>query len=299
MSLLIVGSIALDSVQNRYATKSDILGGSAVYASISARYLHDDVSIVGVVGEDFPEKHRNLLIEKEIDITGLETAEGKTFRWSGRYEDFDEAITLSTDLNVFGNFSPKIPSKLKDADYVLLGNIDPDLQIDVLKQMNNPKVVAADTMNFWIEGKNKELKKMLSMIDILFINEAEVKMLTGERDIFQAAKRTLEIGPKIVVVKQGEHGGFVYRKNFLFFVPVFPVKEVVDTTGAGDCFAGGFMAYLASKDSIEDSVLKEAAVFGTITSSFNIEDFSVDRIKKISKEKIDERYHLMRKHTQF
>lgn len=299
MSLLIVGSIGLDTIENKHGFRKDILGGSAVYASISAKYLHEMISIVGVVGKDFPDEHRNLLVEKQIDLTGLETAEGKTFRWSGKYEDFDEAITLTTDLNVFGDFSPKIPQELKNADYVLLGNIDPDLQIDVLEQMENPKVVAADTMNFWIEGKNKELIEMLSKIDILFINEEEVKMLTAESNIFQAARKASELGPEIVVVKQGEHGGFVYRENFLFFVPIFPIKEVVDTTGAGDCFAGGFMAYLASKDNLQDAVLKEAAVFGTITSSYNIEDFSVEKIKKVSKGEIEKRFSMMKKHTQF
>ncbi len=299
MSLLIVGSIALDSIKNQFGSVHEALGGSAVYASISASYLHDDVSIVGVAGSDFPEKHLTLLHKRGIDTTGLELTEGKTFRWSGRYEDLNEAITLQTDLNVFGKFSPKIPERLRNAKYVFLGNIDPSLQIDVLKQMKNPAIVAADTMNFWIKGEKDNLMKMLTMIDILFINEEEIRMLTKAKNLFKAAEKATDFGPETIIVKQGEYGSFVYRKDFLFFAPIYPIQKAIDTTGAGDCFAGGFLGYMGSRDKTDELTLKKATIYGTITSSFDVENFSVKGIKNISKEKIDERFDLVRKCTQF
>lgn len=299
MSLLIIGSIALDTVQNRFGKVKDALGGSAVYASLAASYFCKNVSIVGVVGTDFPKENIKLLKSKGIDTSGLEIADGKTFRWKGKYENLNKAITLKTSLNVFANFSPKIPDNFSSCEYLFLGNIDPELQISVLSQMKRPKIIAADTMNFWIEGKNKSLKKLLKMIDILFINEEEIRMLTGESYIFDAAEKVLQMGLKLIIIKQGEYGSIAIAKNNLFFAPIFPVQKVIDPTGAGDCFAGGFMGYIASQNNINYETLKRATIYGTITSSFNIEGFSVEIIKNINRVQIDNRYNILKKYTQF
>ena len=228
MSLLIIGSIALDTVENRYGKVDDALGGSAVYASLAASYFCENVSIVGVVGTDFPKEHIELLNCKSIDTNGLEIVNGKTFRWSGKYENMNEAISLQTSLNVFAHFSPKIPDNYRAFDYIFLGNIDPELQINVLNQMKRPKIISADTMNFWIERKNKYLKKLLKMIDILFINEEEIRMLTNESYIFDAAKNVLQMGPILIIIKQGEYGSVAITKDNLFFAPIFPIQKVID-----------------------------------------------------------------------
>ena len=299
MNLLIIGSIALDSVENPFGKVEEVLGGSAVYASIAASCFSKNISIVGVIGNDFPNEYLELLKTKNIDIKGVKIANGKTFRWKGKYENLNEAITLQTSLNVFANFSPKIPEKQKLSKYILLENIDPDLQISVIDQLKKPKIIAADTMNFWIKSKNKSLKKLLKRIDILFINEDEIRMLTDSASIFDAAEKTFKIGPKIIVIKRGEYGSITIAKNFLFFVPVFPLKNAIDTTGAGDSFAGGFMGFLTSEKKLDEQTLKKAALYGTITASFDIESFSLDSLKKMDKEKIETRVNLLKKYTQF
>jgi len=289
MSLLICGSIALDTVENEHGKVEEALGGSATYTSIAASYLCDDIALVGVVGEDFPQEYIDLFKEKNVDLAGLETAEGKTFRWSARYDDLSEAITLDTQLNVFEEFSPKIPKKFENAEYIYLGNIDPVLQKEVLKKIKNSTLVAADTMNLWIETKNKELKRLLPQIDVLFINNDELKMLTEEKNLLKAAKIAVEMGATYIVVKQGEFGAFIYNNNMLFFTPIFPTTIVKDTTGAGDCFAGGFMGYLSSVGKTDEKSIKKALIYGTILSSYNIEDFSIKKVCKISKEDIQKR----------
>ena len=299
MSLLIIGSIALDTIYNRYGKAEDALGGSAVYASLAASYFHKNVSIVGVVGTDFPKEHTELLNSKGVDTNGLEIVNGKTFRWSGKYENMNEAITLKTSLNVFSEFFPKLPDNYCSYEYLFLGNIDPDLQIAVLNQVKGPKIISADTMNYWIEGKNKSLRKLLKMIDILFINEEEIRMLTNESHIFEAAKKVFQMGPGLVVIKQGEYGSVAITNDNLFFAPIFPIKKVIDPTGAGDSFAGGFMGYVASMNSFNNEILKKATIYGTITSSYDVEDFSVNSLKIITKKKINERYNLLKKYTQF
>jgi sugar/nucleoside kinase (ribokinase family) len=299
MRLLIIGSVALDNVETPFGKVEDALGGSAVYASLAASIFCDKVSIVGVVGEDFPQKHIELLHRQGIDTQGLEIVDGKTFRWSGRYENPNEAITLQTSLNVFANFSPKISETYRSYEYLLLGNIDPDLQIKVLNQMERPEIIAADTMNFWIEGKNASLRKLLKMIDILFINEEEIKMLTGERYIFDAAKKVLQMGPNLVIIKRGEYGSLAIKKDFCFFAPIFPTEKVMDTTGAGDSFSGGFMGYIASQNCFNEEILKQAIIYGTIASSFDVEGFSVEVLKKIDRKQIDYRYQILKKYTQF
>ncbi|MBS3741350.1 MAG: sugar kinase [Candidatus Cloacimonetes bacterium] len=299
MSLLICGSIALDTVENEHGKVAEALGGSATYTSIAASYLCDHIAIVGVVGEDFPQEYIELLEKRNVDVTGVETAKGKTFRWCARYDDLSEAITLDTQLNVFEEFSPKIPKKFEGAEYIYLGNIDPSLQKEVLQKMNNTALIGADTMNLWIETKNKELKELLPQIDVLFINNDELKMLTEEKNLLKAANIAVEMGPKFVVVKQGEFGAFIYSKNMLFFTPIFPTTIVKDTTGAGDCFAGGFMGYLSSVGKTDEKSMKKALIYGTILSSYNIEDFSIKKVCKISKEDIQKRYEKLKIFTQF
>lgn len=299
MSLLIIGSIALDTVENKYGKVDDALGGSAVYASLAASYFCEKVSIIGVVGTDFPKEHIKLLNCKGIDTNGLEIVNGKTFRWSGKYENMNEAITLQTSLNVFAHFSPKIPNNYKSYEYLFLGNIDPELQIDVLNQMKRPKLISADTMDYWIEGKNKSLKKLLKMIDILFINEEEIKMLTNESYIFDAAEKVLQFGLKLIIIKQGEYGSVAITKDNLFFAPIFPIKKVIDPTGAGDSFAGGFMGYVASMNEFNYEILKKATIYGAITSSFDVEGFSVEILKNINRKQIEHRYQMLKQYTQF
>lgn len=299
MSLLICGSIALDTVENQFGRVEEALGGSATYTSIAASYLCEDIAIVGIVGEDFPTEYVELLQEKNVDISGLEIVQGKTFRWSARYDDFSEAVTLDTQLNVFQEFSPKIPEKFKNSKYIYLGNIAPSLQGEVLNKMNSPSLIGADTMNLWIDTKKEELKKLLKRIDVLFINNNELKMLTEERNLLSAAKIALTMGPRYIVVKQGEFGSFIYSNDMLFYIPIFPTTTVRDTTGAGDCFAGGFMGYLASVNKNDGDSLKQAMIYGTILSSYNIEDFSIKKVCSIDQKDIENRYKQLKTFTQF
>ena len=299
MSLLIVGSIALDSIENHHGKVHDVLGGSAVYSSVSASFLYDKVSIIGVVGQDFPKEHVELLDKHGVNTSALHFADGETFRWRGRYNNPNQAITLETHLNVFEKFNPIIPENLRDSPFVLLGNIDPEIQLNVISQMKKPKIIAADTMNYWIIKKLDKLIEMFQHIDILFINDEEIRLLTQEHYIYEAYQKILTYGPKIVVVKKGEHGVMIVKKGFYFFAPGYPLKKVMDTTGAGDCFSGGFMGYLASCKKLNDNILRQAAIIGTITSAFNVEGFSLDSLTELSKEKIDSRFEELKKYTQF
>ncbi len=299
MSLLVIGSIALDSIENHHGKVRDVLGGSAIYSSVSASFLTENVSIIGVVGQDFPKEHVQLLEKHGVNTSALHFAEGQTFRWRGRYNNLNQAITLETHLNVFEKFNPVIPENLRDSPYVLLGNIDPEIQLNVISQMKKPKIIAADTMNYWIIKKLDKLIEMLQHIDILFINDEEIRLFTQEHHIYEAYQKILTYGPKIVVVKKGEHGVMIVKKDFYFFAPGYPLRKVMDTTGAGDCFSGGFMGYLASHKTLNDKILRRAAVMGTIVSSFNVEGFSLDSLTELSKEKIDSRFDELKKYTQF
>ncbi|MCD6330373.1 MAG: sugar kinase [Candidatus Cloacimonetes bacterium] len=299
MSLLVVGSIALDSIENHHGSVHDVLGGSAIYASVSASFLYDNVSIIGVVGKDFPKEHVKLLEKHRVNTSALQFADGQTFRWRGRYKNLNQAITLETHLNVFEKFNPVIPEELRNSPFILLGNIDPEIQLNVISQMQKPKIIAADTMNYWIIKKLDALMNMLQHIDILFINDEEIRLLTQEHYLYDASQKILSYGPKIVVVKKGEHDVMVVKKNFYFFAPGYPLKKVLDTTGAGDCFSGGFMGYLASHNKLTDKTLKQAAIMGTITSAFNVEGFSLDALTELSKEKIESRFNKLKKYTQF
>jgi len=281
MSLLIVGSIALDNVETPYGKVVNSLGGSAIFTSMASKNFCRS-SIVGVVGKDFPKKHFELLTKNEIITKDLKVVSGKTFHWSGKYNDLNKAETLDTQLNVFADFDPQLCEENKNCDYLFLGNIDPVLQLRVLKQMNDTKITACDTMNFWITGAEADLIEVIKNVDILFINEDELRMLTNVHNIFEAAQKAREMGPKLIVVKRGEYGSFAYSDDFIFFTPVYPVRKVIDPTGAGDSFAGGFMGYLASIGNFEETTIKNAMIFGTITASFNVESFSVDRLKEIN-----------------
>jgi len=278
MGLVIVGSVALDSVKTPFGEVTDSLGGSANYAAMASKNFCD-TNLVGVVGEDYPLDNIELLKHNGVNIEGLEIKPGKTFRWKGVYNDLNRATTLDTQLNVFAEFNPILPKSYQACKYLFLGNIHPSLQLSVLEQMPNVKVSACDTMNFWIERNRDELMEVIKRVTILFINEDEIKMLTGEDNIFKAADIAAEMGPTLIIVKRGEHGALAIHKDYYFFTPIYPVKDVVDPTGAGDSFAGGFMGYIAGKDSFEEDVVKKAMVHGTVMASFDVEAFSLERLK--------------------
>ncbi len=290
MSVLVVGSMALDSVETPFGKVENILGGSASYFSLAASNF-TDVNVVAVVGNDFPEEHIQLLESHGIKLDGVKIEEGETFRWVGHYGyDLSEAKTLETHLNVFETFNPVLPDHYKDIDIVFLANIDPEIQFEVLQQVNNPKLVACDTMNFWIESKPEQLKKLLGHVDILMINDAETRELAGEPIIVKAARKIMEMGPKRLIVKRGEYGALMFSKEGIFYAPSYPLEEVLDPTGAGDTFAGGFMGYVASHDINNVNDYKRAVIYGSVLASFTVEDFSVNRLAKLKKDEIDARY---------
>ena len=289
MSILVVGSIAFDSVKTPFGTCERALGGAANFFSMTAS-LFTKVQLVGVVGEDFPKEHLKYLESRGVDITGVQQTSGKTFYWQGAYGyDLNEAQTLKTELNVFEHFNPQLPEAYTNAQMVFLANIDPVLQLQVLNQVKKPQIVALDTMNLWIQHKNTELKQVISKVDILFINESEIRQLADERNTVKAAKKMQALGPQIIIVKRGEYGALLFYKQECFFTPAFPLEDLYDPTGAGDTFAAGFMAYLDQQGNVEFSTLKEAMRLGSVMASFVIEDFSFDRIKKLEKHEIDRR----------
>lgn len=299
MSLLVVGSVALDSVKTPFGEENDVLGGSATYFSISASFFNK-VNLVAVVGEDFPDKYIKLLNSFPINIDALEQIPGKTFRWKGEYNyDLNEAQTLDTQLNVFADFNPKIPETYKESKYVFLANIDPDLQIKVLDQIKNPKLVVCDTMNYWIEGKLDSLKRLLARIDILIINDAETRELGGDPNIVKAAQNVLSWGPKSIIVKRGEYGSLMFSNSSIFSAPAYPLEFVFDPTGAGDTFAGGFMGYISKRDDISEDTIRQAIIFGSTMASFNVEKFSLKRLQLLTWEEIEERFMFFKRITHF
>lgn len=299
MSLLVVGSVAFDSVETPFGKAEEVLGGSATYFSTAASFF-TDVKLVAVVGEDFPEEHVDFLKKREIDVNGLQKASGKTFRWKGRYDfDLNQAHTLDTQLNVFASFKPEIPEEYKDAEYVFLANIDPVLQLEVLKQVKKPKLVACDTMNFWIEGKLNELKETLRHVDILTINEGEARELAKEANLVKAAKTIRSIGPKTLIIKRGEYGSLMFSDTGIFAAPAYPLESVFDPTGAGDSFAGGFMGYLSNTGDLGDGNIRQAIIFGSVMASFNVEEFSLNRMKTLEYCEIEQRYTSFKRLTHF
>lgn len=294
MTVLVVGSVALDSVETPFGVRDEILGGSATYFSMSASFF-SPVRVVGVVGEDFPEEHLALLRARSIDLAGLSRKPGRTFRWKGRYgHQLNDAQTLDTQLNVFETFDPELPDAFRTTPFVFLGNIDPVLQSRVLDQVHAPKLVAADTMNFWIRGKLGDLKRTLSRVDLLFVNDAEARELAGEHNIVRAARRISAMGPRWVVVKRGEYGALLFDGERTFTAPAFPVADVHDPTGAGDTFAGGFMGYLARAGEVSESHLRRALVMGSVMASFAVEGFSVERLQRVGDREILGRFAAFR-----
>ena len=284
MSLLVVGSVAYDSVETPAGSRTDALGGSATYFSIAASYF-TPIGVVAVVGDDFSSEHVEMLRSHGVDTSGLQRASGKTFRWAGVYgaEDLNTRDTLDTQLNVFAEFSPTLTVEQRKQPYLFLGNIDPELQMDVLRQMETrPTLVGLDTMNFWIDGKNEALKSAVGDVDALFMDEGEARSFAAEANLTRAAKRILGMGPTTVVIKRGEHGVMLFGENSIFAVPAFPLESVVDPTGAGDSFAGGFMGYVAATGDASDEGLRRATVMGSIMGSFAVESFSADRLAALT-----------------
>ncbi|MBO6940851.1 MAG: bifunctional hydroxymethylpyrimidine kinase/phosphomethylpyrimidine kinase [Deltaproteobacteria bacterium] len=286
--MLVVGSLALDTIHNAQGTHERVLGGSATFASLTGAF-YTGVNLVGVVGTDFPDAIVHQLRERGVDTSGLEVAEGKTFHWEGRYtDDLTSRETIATDLNVFADFDPKIPEAFRDTPYVMLGNIAPELQLSVLDQIRNPKLVIADTMNFWIDGALESLKKLLKRVDVLVINEEEARQLSGRHHLIHVAGELLDMGPSTLIIKQGEYGAWLFAGEDVFSAPAF-LLEAKDPTGAGDSFAGGFLGYVASKDSTEPETLRAAVIHGSALASFCVEGVGPARLLELSKDEVEAR----------
>ncbi len=301
MSVLVVGSVAYDSVRTAAGSRDEALGGSATYFSISSSYF-TPVSIVAVVGQDFRPEHIELLKAHQVDVSGLVQRPGKTFRWAGVYgtEDVNARDTLYTELNVFAEFSPRLGPEHRRQPYLFLANIDPELQMDVLQQMERrPRLVALDTMNFWIEGKNGALTRVVKAVDVLFMDEGEARKFSGEANLVRAARRIQALGPPTVIVKRGEHGVLMFHGDSVFAAPAFPLEHVVDPTGAGDCFAGGFMGYLAATGDLGPDAFRRAAIAGSVMGSFAVESFSTDRIGSLTRQEVNARFQAFAQLSQF
>ena len=289
MSLLVVGSIALDSVQTPFGSTLDALGGSAVFFATSGVLLHP-VQVVGVVGDDYPMERLDRMAKRGIDLSGVSQVRGESFRWKGKYSyDLQNRETLETRLGVFAEFTPQIPQQFRGARYVFLGNIDPELQLSVLDQVDEPALVACDTMNYWIQSKRDVLMELLRRVDVLLVNDAEARQLSGDWNIYRAARWILKHGPRFVVVKQGEYGAVLVGANGIFYVPAYPLEQVFDPTGAGDAFAGGFMGHLASTQDTSPDNLRRAMVYGGVMGSFAVEAFSVQRFDELTRDEVRER----------
>jgi len=301
MSILAVGSVGLDSVETPAGKVENALGGSAIYFSTAASFFYDSIQLVAVIGEDFPQTHLDFLQTRGIDVEGIERIQGgKTFRWGGSYtEDLNSAITLFTDLNVYGDFQPKLPNTYKTTPYVFLANINPELQLNVLEQITNPQLVVCDTMNLWINNSRDALMQTLRHVDILILNDGEVRLLTGEGNLIRASKEILTYGPKRVIVKKGEHGAMTLTNSTFFAAPAFPLEEVFDPTGAGDSFAGGFMGYLATIGDTSEETIRRAIIYGTVVASFNVQDFSLNRQRTLTRSEIDFRYRQLQEVVAF
>lgn len=300
MSLLVTGSIGIDTVETPFGKREDVIGGSAVYFSYAASFF-TPVRLVGVVGEDCPPALLNVFEGRDVDSSGLEVRKGsKTFRWQGSYvKDMNEAVTLKVDLNVLAERSPKIPERFLDSKYVFLANTHPVLQQEMAGALKSPKLVVADTMNLWIQTEQKELRKLLTKIDGLVLNDGEAKMLTGQKNLVMAAREVLKMGPKFVVIKKGENGCLMCSQRDLFVLPAFPADKVVDPTGAGDSFAGGLMGYLATQGTASSATVKRALAFGTVVASFTIADFSLAGLQGATRDGIDDRWHEFKQSMSF
>ncbi|HXX24415.1 MAG TPA: PfkB family carbohydrate kinase [Terriglobia bacterium] len=297
--LLVVGAVAFDSVRTPYGEAENILGGAATYLAVTASWFAP-VRIVAVVGEDLGEEHIRVFQDRGIDTAGLVRAPGKTFRWSGEYAgDMNEARTLETQLNVFEQFSPTLPSSYLDSEFVFLGNIDPVLQLHVRRQLPQARLTGLDSMNYWIKGKPAELKKALAEVDILVINETEARMLSGISNLKKAAEALRKMGPKTLVIKRGEHGVALFSEGGVFSAPAFPLDEVHDPTGAGDSFAGGFMGYLAKAGELSEGHLRRAVIYGSVMASFAVEEFGLSRLLQLTLTEIESRFREFKSLTHF
>ena len=299
MSVLVVGSVAFDTLKTPHGDVDKILGGAATHFALASSFF-TQTDVVAVVGDDFTESERKVFDGRSIDLTGLEVAEGKTFRWGGEYsQDMNVRTTLFTELNVFETFRPKIPEAYRESEYVFLGNIHPELQLEVLEQVKKPRLVAADTMNFWIEGTPEPLAELLKKIDMLLINDEEARLLSGEYNLVRAAEKVRSMGPKTLVVKRGEHGVLLFGEGDRFAAPGYPLETVFDPTGAGDTFGGGFMGYIASSQSSSNEILRQAIVFGSVLGSFCVEDFGTRRLEVLTRDQVTERYREFKRLTDF
>jgi sugar/nucleoside kinase (ribokinase family) len=299
MSLLVVGSVALDSIETPFGKVRDAVGGSATFFSAAAS-LFTPIQLVGVVGDDYPMDELAFLRDRDVDMSGLAQASGESFRWSGIYSfDLNSRETLETRLGVFAEFKPVIPPSFRKAEWLFLGNIDPELQLEVMQQVERPKLVACDTMNYWIEGKNAALLELLGHIDLLMVNDGEARQLSGEHNLMKAARWIQARGPSMVVVKKGEHGAILFARDFTFFAPGFPLEEIFDPTGAGDAFAGGFVGYIARAGVLDQVHLRRAMIYGSAMGSFAVERFGLDRFKDLTTDEIRERVRMFREFTSF
>jgi len=300
MSLLVVGSVAFDALETPFGKVARTLGGAATYFSVAASFF-THVNLVAVVGDDFTARDAAIFRGRRIDIAGLERAPGKTFFWAGRYSDhLNDRVTLATELNVFAKFNPKLPPAYRDSGYIFLANIDPTLQRSVLAQVRRqPRLVALDTMNYWIERTPAELRETLRQTQILMINDAETRQLSNEHNLLRAARHIFRLGPRTLVIKRGEHGAMMVHKDSVFCVPAFPLEEIHDPTGAGDSFAGGFMGYLAKVGRVNDVMLRRAMVYGSVMGSFAVERFGLDRLRRLTRREITARARHFQRLTRF
>jgi sugar/nucleoside kinase (ribokinase family) len=299
MSIIVLGTAALDTVKTPVGKRREMLGGSAVHFSMGASFF-TQVNLVAIVGRDFPKKHIGFLIKKGINLTSLIVEHGKTFRWEGEYRgDLNSALTLSTELGVLSAFRPKVAEHQRHIENIFLANVDPDIQHHLLSMMHKPRLVGLDSMNYWIDHKRKSLMRLMKDVHVFVANDAEARSLSGETNLIKAAKALRKIGAPIIVIKKGEHGVLVYCDDFIFCLPAYPVERIVDPTGAGDTFAGGFMGYLTRVKKINDSSIRKAISYGTIMASFNVEGFGVERTSKITKREVEERLRHFKKITMF
>jgi sugar/nucleoside kinase (ribokinase family) len=301
LSVLVVGSLALDSIETPFGSVRDAVGGSAVYISAAASYFLSPIRLVGVVGGDFPGHALRFLEDRNVDLDGLQIVQdGKTFRWAGRYHyDLNERDTLSTELNVFEKFNPKVPESFRKTRVVCLGNIDPVLQLSVLDQLEKPRIVVCDTMNYWIERKHADLRKTLERINVLILNDSEARLLSREPNLIKAARVIRSMGPSVLIIKMGEHGALLTTEQLVFSAPSYPMENIFDPTGAGDSFAGGFVGWLARTDDMSEENLKRAVIYGSTLASFCVEKFGIDGLRDITYLQIQDRFRSFRELSRF
>lgn len=299
MSIVVVGTVAFDSIETPYGSAERVLGGSASYFAVAASFF-SPVQIVGIIGRDFPQEYLEIFSQRGVDLQGLQRDRGETFHWRGRYhEDLNVRDTIELHLNVLNGFVPRLPDSYREAEYVFLGNIDPSVQMQVLDQLKNTRLVACDTMDHWIQGSPAELRKVLARTEILMINDSEARLLSGDHNIVRAARSILKMGPKVVLVKRGEYGVLQFSDSSVFAIPAYPLEEVFDPTGAGDSFAGGFLGHLAHFRDRGQGGLRRAIVYGSVVASFTVENFGMKRLMALSIEEIEERYRRFSELTDF